>query len=252
MKHQIRLQKTVIHLYRNGYTEAEIIELRDRIGSLYKLGAAWLVVHPRTVNRWLKAAREADPDLEIAHLVNRRRWKPGIYANWKAEGQVILMPFYDPIRGKMYLGAGDTFFQLSAGPQVEMVKPPEAIEQEQRWQQERERDLQGVSWVSDIPQAPPIAVVLHTDYGYSYRDIAKLSKQQWSRFRDRDKAPGVQELIKGLRHTGELSYSKVRRIILEYDRQQARKAMMQQRTATFDFRTGEIVEDWHDTKGETP
>ena len=66
----------------------------------------------QTLNRWLKEAKDEDPDLEIIHHLNRRRWKPGVYTDWRPVGKIILGPTYDPLLNRItldgVLGIGDT------------------------------------------------------------------------------------------------------------------------------------------------
>ncbi len=234
MTHQKGLQAAVVWLYWQGYAEKEIVSLRREISQRHRLGKTWLNLPQSTVNRWLKAARDADSDLEIWHLLNRRRWKPGIYTNWKVEGQIILMAFYDPLRDQVFLGAGDAFIPLDPSGDLETTMLPEVIEQEKQWRQQREADLQRLS--------PPIPVLLKYRFGYSYRDIARLSQRKRSRFPDRDKAPEVQQLVT---HLEPMSYSTIRRTILGYDRDRIDSGVRKVTSKkVVDLFIGETVEDW--------
>ena len=75
MKQAIKLWANVIHLYTQGYTEKEILDLRGKLDATNLL---WRELKQQTANRWLNSARDADPDADILHLLNRRKRKPGL------------------------------------------------------------------------------------------------------------------------------------------------------------------------------
>jgi predicted nucleic acid-binding Zn-ribbon protein len=163
------------------------------------------------------------------------------------KGQIVLGPFYDPISHKMFLGPGMDFIPLNPNRKVDMVKSAKALQQEEQWMQERGKDLRSAR-PSTLPtqEEPPVAAQLQARFKYSLRDIANLSKELGrSKSPEKDKKPEVQELVRSLRREGKMSYSKVRRIILNYDRRRTKGAVKREiSTKVVNFFTGETIKDW--------
>ncbi|MSQ17955.1 MAG: hypothetical protein EXR54_10490 [Dehalococcoidia bacterium] len=192
-----------------GYTEGEIIRYRQRLTAIHKLGAAWDSLNQSSLNRWIKSAKEADPDLEILHLLNRRRWKPGIYTHWTPEGTIILGPYYESLADTLYLGAGMDYFPI--GDRT----PGRIVETDPKW-----RDWLPKARMKDS-DAVGIYVSELSGLGYSSRDIVNLWKGIPTRHPDMDKAPRVQWLAKQLRGTPgrpikPMSFSTIARILRVY------------------------------------
>jgi len=205
-EHPSQVREEATNLYRNGYNEGDIVT------GLQQRGGAWGKVSRSTVNRWLVAARELDPDLVIRHHLNLRKRKPGVYTDWKAVGTIILGPFYDPLTDTLYLGPGISFYPLP-GSREPMNVVKYGAEQEKRWREKFEQFFEKARPVPYSEMVISYLVQLHDIFGYSYRDIAKLSKGEPTRFPDKDKLEIVQHAASQLKPT---SYSTVRRMIQEY------------------------------------
>ena len=130
---------------------------------------------------------------------------------------------------------------------LDTVKAPEVLDQEARsakMQKEARHNLQTPSPPSQ--EEPPVAAQLRARFGYSYRDIAKVSKELGqSRDPDKDKIPEVRELIRHLRSEGEKSYSTFRRIVDNYEHRQTKKGVKKEiSTKVVNLFTGQTIKDW--------
>ena len=112
-ENHLRLSKAVVALFAAGSTESELVTHRERLVKIHALGEVWLLLRQSSANRWLREAKDENPDLEVEHVLNRRRRKPGLRRNWKLEGVILLPPFYDAVTDTLYLGPGMGFFPLS-------------------------------------------------------------------------------------------------------------------------------------------
>ena len=183
------------------------IRYRDRLKEIHKLGSAWGALTQSTVNRWINAAKKSDPDVEVQHVLNRRRWWPGIYTDWQPHGVIILGPYYDPLEDALYLGTGDSHIPLGDRKHGRVVErdPGWANRVSSKW---RMKDSDAVG--------PYVAEL--TSLGYSLRDIVNLWKGFQTRHPDTDKAPRVRLLAKQLRHVrpNAMSYTTIGRILRLY------------------------------------
>jgi len=197
----------VVRLYRDGYTEAQIIRGKDRLSTIHKLGSEWTTISQSKVNRWLNGAIADDPDLEVWHVLNRRRWKPGVYNNWRPEGIVILPPFYDPLADTLYLGPGDEFIPISG-------REPGNIE---RIGEGRETSSSSRRRLPDSEAAGPYLAEL-ASLGYSCRDLEALWRGHGTKHSTLDRSPRVRRLREQLRliRSKPLSYSTISRILQKY------------------------------------
>ncbi|MSQ07662.1 MAG: hypothetical protein EXR46_10900 [Dehalococcoidia bacterium] len=206
------LREAAIRLYRTGYPEGEIIRHKDRLAEIDKLGSAWDSLTRSSLNRWIKSAKEDDPDLEIWHLLNRRKWKPNVYTNWKCEGVIFLRPFYDPLSETMYLGPGQDYFPIGGKKPGNIVRVGK---------EKRQANPIGVRLGMNASDAVGQYVAELASLGYSLRDIVALWKGTKTRHPDMDKAPRVQWLAKQLRGTPArpikpMSFSTIARILRVY------------------------------------
>ena len=212
MNHKItlrRIKEAAIRLFRNGYTEAEIIRNKKRLIEIHKLGSAWDSANRASLNRWIKSAKEDDPDLEIWHLLNRRRRRPNWYTNWQPNGKVMLAQYYEPLEDTLYLGPGVGF--IPTGNRV----PSKIVETDPDWRN-RLQNRTGFS-LSDTDAVGPCIAELKS-FGYSFREIVTLWGNKKTRHPDRDNAPRIQFLIQQIRSVREapMSYTTVRRILQTY------------------------------------
>ena len=100
-------------LYWQGYTERELTVHRSELVERHPLGKAWEGSKQKTlINRWINKAKEKDPDLDVWHVLNRRKRRPGIYTNWEPKGKLILSHFMDHLTRTKYFGPGDTLILL--------------------------------------------------------------------------------------------------------------------------------------------
>lgn len=215
-----QLKEAVLALYSSGYNKAKIIsnvELLSEMGPrtperqraeieriygirLY-LGSLWKSINQSTINRWLGDARRQDPDLEIRHILGRRNFHPGLYTNWQPTGPLHIGTYYDPITDTMHLGPGVSTELRSRRVIRNTCRSEDAKSEEEQWQKTRER------------QAYILAALKET-FGYSYRDLERLSKKKHTRYPERDKLPGVKNFERNL---DRVSYSKARRLVLEFE-----------------------------------
>jgi len=190
------LKEAVTDLYGDGRTEKELIVLSKELSKHHRLGPAWLRVNQQTVNRWLSEAKRQDPDLEIWHLLNRRDRVPGLYTHWQPVGLKRVLISHDGLTGIIYLAPGVDFFPSGQG-----AKPIQNSRGRKAWRESKSEAMMGYVWP------------LWKEFGYSYRDIAKLSNKKSTRYPDRDKTPVVEGLTMLLEP---MSYSTIRRIIQRY------------------------------------
>lgn len=204
------LSEAVIAFYQEGRNAAEIVKLVPQLSSEHKLGSARGTINQRLVNRWLRNAREEDPDLVIWHHLNRRRRKPGVYTNWTRGGFVILAPFYDPLTDTLYLGPGDTAMIPESGVPEHVitseVKQNSSGHRSPKW---RMRDSDAVG---------PYVAELHDAFGYSSRDIVKLWENKKTRHPATDGEPRVMWLAEQLRgvRLKAMGHTTVNRILKVY------------------------------------
>ena len=205
-RHPKALTNAVVALYREGFTEQRIVTLTGQLAATHKLGDAWTRLNQSTVNRWLKAARDEDPDLQIWHLLNLRRRKPGVYSNWTPKGQIILMPFYERLTDTLYLGPGMDYIPLKGGRM-----PGNVVGRV-------ERETRATGYPMNLSDAAGPCVAELASMGYSGRDIVRLWEGRKTSHPDKDHAPRVRWLAKELRNLRRraLSYSTISRILKIY------------------------------------
>ncbi len=206
--HPKRLKQAAIRLYRDGYTEAEIICNKERLTEVHKLGPEWKSANQTSLNRWIKSAKEEDLDLQIWHLLNRRRRRPNTYTNWQPDGVIILGAYYEPLEDTLYLGPGDGYIPVGTRNPSKIV---ETDPEWRAWLQDAGRSLKDTDAVG-------LYVAELSSLGYSLRDIVTLWGKGRTRYPDRDKAPRVQWLIQRIRIVREkpMSYTTIRRILQTY------------------------------------
>ncbi|MFC1935591.1 hypothetical protein ACFLX9_02360 [Chloroflexota bacterium] len=194
-RHPKIVKERAIDLFHQGYDEKEIV-----VG-LRQLEGQYSEITRSAVDRWVKAARYSDPDLQIWHLLNRRKRKPGIYTNWKPEGQIVLGPYHDPLMGILYLSSGDDII-LPTRKHPEHIMESLVVEEEQ---EQYEKSLRS-------PAEPlgeiliPHLMYLREIHRFSYREIANLVQRNAKRL-------GGDTYVDRL---SKMSYSTVRRIIQRY------------------------------------
>ena len=213
------LKDAVIHLYDAGYSEATIVsmakklaglgprtlerqrvEIRRLFGQRLELGQTWLRLKQSTVNRWLRLARERDPDLEIRHVLAKRKWRPGAYTNWQPTGPFHIGSTYDPITDTMYLGPGVR--EVHSQPRQSY---PRVVKSS--GEKEEAEIREGPLW-----QAFTLAI-LKKKFEYSYRELSALSRGRSTRRAEVDLLPDVKDYLK---HLQPVTYSKARRLVLDF------------------------------------
>jgi hypothetical protein len=196
-KHSRELKEAAVSLYRDGSTEAEIVQNKARLMRVHRLGSEWEPLLPKTLNRWLNLAKEADPDLEIVHLLNRRRRRPGLYNHWEMTGEMeILTQYHDRVTHKMYVGPGMDYIPIGE------EDPPEVV---------RVGDRFG-KWE---PPGPLLYLARLASLGYSLRGIEKLWKGEETRHPNLDEKnwEEAQRIISAVRTSPAMSYSTIRRTL---------------------------------------
>ena len=198
------LHETVVRLYKQGYTERELNNHRSKLVERHSLGAAWEGLNQKTLNRWINQAKENDPDLEVWHVLNRRKRRPGLYTNWEPNGKVLLSFFKDPLTETIYLGPGDEFIPLDDLGPWKIIRPDGKYQP-------------NFAKLSDIDAAGQYLAEL-AYLGYNPRQIVKLWKGEKTRRPSVDELARVQQLVSRLRFTREepLSYSTIRRALKIY------------------------------------
>ena len=207
MKQSNQIRESVVRLYRDGYTEAEINRGKDRLSTIHKLGSEWTTLNQSKVNRWLNAAKEDDPDLEVWHVLNRRRWKPGVYNNWRPEGIIILPPFYDPLADTLYLGPGDGFIPTGGREPGNILRVGKT----------RDGHVRTRRGLPDSDAVGPYVAEL-ASFDYSCREIVALWRGHATRNRRLDGTVRVKRLVEHMRNIQPkpMSYVTVSRILQKY------------------------------------
>jgi hypothetical protein len=182
-----RLKEAAIELYRQGYSQAEVLRNKERLAEIHRLGSAWKSLTQSSLTRWIKAAREDDFDLGVWHLLGSRRFKPDIYTNWRPQGKIIIAPFYDEITDTRYSGVWN--------------KPPPAPK-----------------WKMPLSDAAGPYVAQLRSLGYSIREIQKLWDGKGTKNQKLDQSPQVQLLVRQLRviRKTAMSHTTISRILHVY------------------------------------
>ena len=207
MKRNNRLGKAVVSLYRDGYTEVQMVRGRDRLSFIHKLGTEWITLTQSNVNRWINGAIEDDPDLEVWHVLNKRKWKPGVYNNWRPDGRrVMLSHCYDPLADTLYLGPGDGYIPTGDWKPGNIVRIGQSRE---------DRSVTKSRPVSDAV-GPYVAELASLEY--SCREIVALWNRHGTGHTRLDRKPRVRRLVQQLRYIREkpMSYSTIARILKTY------------------------------------
>jgi hypothetical protein len=194
----------VVIYYRQGYTERDLIVYRSELVERHPLGPAWETLNQKTLNRWINQAKEKDPDLEVWHVLNKRKRRPGMYTYWKPDGQVILGIFMDHLTQTIYLGPGDEFFPL------EDLGPWKIVRPDGKYQPDFGKQ-------SDVDAAGEYLAEL-AFLGYNPRQIVKLWRGEKTRRPSVDELARVQQIVSilRLRRKGPLSHSTIRRALKIY------------------------------------
>ena len=177
------LRPKAISLYREGRTETEILANSERLA---QSDPAWADLKQSSLNRWCRQAKRADPDLEIWHLLNRRRFRPGLYTNWVPNGQIILASHYDDFTDTLYLGPGADYSPLPGRPTPKNIVRSDDTSSPQSRRQ-RDRDSAG-----------PYLAHLRA-LAYSLREIKRLWKGEKTRHPALDDTEWVGFLVSQLR-----------------------------------------------------
>ena len=205
------LKEAIVAYYREGRTVVEIVRLTPRLATSHAFGDAWKTINQRLVNRWLRKAKEEDPDLVIWHHLNRRRRQPGLYTNWRGDGFILLSPYYDTLTDTLYLGTGMDFEPAPGS------RPPGNII---RYEGKQETpDYSGPGPRKRYSDAVGTYVAeLHDAFGYSSRDIVKLWEKGKTRHPAKDNQPRVVWLVERLREvkTRAIGHTTVVRILKEH------------------------------------
>ena len=194
MKHanlQKRLKEIAILLYRSGNSEAEILANKANHAEVRELGTDWDSIKQTSLNRWLRAAKDEDPDLEIWHILNRRWRKPGMYTNWEPNG----LAFFGE-----YIPLGDPGPPVEAGPQWKV------------------RLKLGKKYSLKDTDAVGIYIAELKSFGYSLREIVAIWGNQSSRHPTWDKSPRVKRLVRLIQDVRKepMSYTTIRQILKTY------------------------------------
>lgn len=198
------LRDAVVVLFRDGYTGVEIFRNRDRLNELHKSALDWNSIGQNSLNRWINSAKKEDSDLEIYHLLNRRRRRPGMYTNWQPNGVVIFGPYREDLEVKPYWRTGVRTFNKIPSKFVPTGSKRRAKVKSTGYP--KETDAVGI-YVAEL-----------SELGYSVRDIVTLWKTGRTRSPAKDKAPRVQWLIRKIKAVRQepMSYSTIWRILQTY------------------------------------
>ena len=199
------LEEAVIVLFRDGYTGTEIVRNKDLLNGLNNSRLDWSSIKQSSLNRWINLAKNEDADLEIWHLLNRRRRRPGMYTNWQPNGVVILGPHHEPL---------DIKPDSSSSIQTVNRVPSKFVPIDPTRKARAKRT--GYSMIDSDSVGLYVAEL--SELGYSVRDIVALWKTGHTRSPDKDKARRVQWLIGQIRSVRKesMSYSTVWRILQTY------------------------------------
>jgi hypothetical protein len=182
------LKEAAIALYRQGYSQAEILRHKERLVEIHRLGSVWKSLTQSSLTRWINAAKEDDFDLEIWHLLGRRRFRPGIYTNWNPEGKLILPPCHDQLTDTLYLGPGMDYFPTTGGKEPSNIVRT-GIEKNPAWPK----------WKMPVSDAAGPYVAQLRSLNYSIREIQHLWNGEGTKYRKLDQSPQVQLLVSQLR-----------------------------------------------------
>ncbi len=198
------LREAVVALFRDGYTGVEIFRNKDRLNELHKSALDWNSIGQNSLNRWINSAKKEDSDLEIYHLLNRRRRRPGMYTNWQPNGVVIFGPHREDLEVKPYWRTGVRAINKIPSKFVAIGT-------------KRKAKAKGTGYLRDT-DAVGLYVAELSELGYSLRDIVALWKTGRTRSPAKDKAPRVQWLLRQIRAVRQepMSYSTIRRILQIY------------------------------------
>jgi hypothetical protein len=180
------LKEAAIALYRQGYSQAEILRHKERLVEIHRLGSVWKSLTQSSLTRWINAAKEDDFDLEIWHLLGRRRFRPGIYTNWNPEGKIILLPYHDPLTDTLYLGPRMGYLGANEPSNIVRVGEKKAQSTRHEWK------------MPDSDAAGPYVAQLRS-LNYSIREIQHLWNGEGTKYRKLDQSPQVQLLVSQLR-----------------------------------------------------
>ena len=196
------LRPKAVALYRDGRTEKEILANSDRLAQSDRV---WEQLKQSTLSRWIRQAKRADADLEIRHLLNRRRLRPGLYTNWIPDGQIILGSYYDELTDSLYLGPGADYSPLPGRPRPKHIVRSDAAPSPQSRRQ-RDRDSAG-----------PYLAHLRA-LGYSLREIKLLWDGKKTRHPELDYTEWVEFLVSKLREfrSGSRSHGTIQNILRVY------------------------------------
>ena len=199
------LREAAVALFRDGYTGIEIVRNKDRLNELHKPSPDWISISQSSLNRWINSAKNEDSDLEIWHLLNRRRRRPGMYTNWQPNGVVILGPHQDPLEVEASGNSGT--------PTVNRV-PSKFVPIGPKLR----KRIKKTSYSISDSDAVGIYLAELSERGYSVRGIVTLWKTGRTRSPDKDKTRRVQWLIRQIKAVREtpMSYSTVWRILQMY------------------------------------
>ena len=199
------LEEAVIMLFRDGYTGTEIVRNKDLLNGLNNPHLDWSSIKQSSLNRWINSAKKEDADLEIWHLLNRRRRRPGMYTNWQPSGVVILGPHHEPLNVKPDSNARIQTVNRVPSKFVSIGPTRRTRARKTRYS------------INDA-DAVGLYVVELKNLGYSLRDIVDLWNGGKTRHPDRDKVPRVLWLVNQMRavRPQAMSYTTIRRILQTY------------------------------------
>ncbi len=222
IKGQNSVRDWVLALYRNGYSQKEILHFGDsRQGN--KTGPSIRRLVQSNISRWISKGRDADPDLEIWHLLNKRKRRPGMYTNWEPNGRVLLGPFYERLTDTLYLGPGMNFSPTGA------MKPGKVIRTGPGWKPPYAK-------LKDSDAAGPYLAEL-SSLGYSQRDLLRLWKRRPTRQPKLDNSPRVRGLVGAIMHIRARPFG---------------LGTINHILKTYQFKDdSRVAEGWRSTKGDT-
>lgn len=196
------LRPKVIALYRDGRTEKEILANSDRLA---QSDPVWEQLKQSTLSRWIRQEKGTDPDLEIWHLLNRRRCRPGLYTHWIPSGQIILGSYFDDFTQTLYLAPGADYSHLPGRPGPQHIVRSDAGPSPQS-RRRRDRDSAG-----------PYLAHLRA-LGYSLREIKLLWDDEKTGHPELDYTEWVRFLVSELRkiRTQSRSHATIRNILEVY------------------------------------
>jgi hypothetical protein len=206
------LKEAAIALYRRGHSQAEILRLKERLVEIHPLGAVWQSLTKSSLTRWINAAKEDDFDLEIQHLLGRRRLRPGMYTNWKPEGKIFLLP-YDPLTDTLYLGPGMDYFPYPLG-----VKEPSNIVRVGNKKAPPTRHQPRHQRKMPDSDAAGFYVAQLRNLNYSIREIQRLWNGEGTKYTKLDRSPQVQYMVSQLQQVRPraMSHTTIARILKIY------------------------------------